>query len=598
MFSRFIKNKILSALVLISSLSYGAQSKNTVSDERSHQDKQQECSPTSLDKIYINGQPFYIPPEEPSLEERKKKAVLMYWEHLDPKTGKITVIKYPDTLKVKEEEPTQLYDDSDLTPWPWFKPNKSVSVPVIKQEAVVKEPLSITNSVVQVKPVETKISSPDPLDEILERLEAEEAKTQQVESKENVPENPPVAEEHLTQNLTTESCPTNTAEVKQLLDALEEDQNQKPLLTSATNTSEVVSQPALVSNVNTTVVSDTDIQELTNALPKISYSAHQNTQEIEELLALLEEEQKALKITHTNQTEVIQSPVLTNSSLSVHCDTPVQPQPVYKATNKETRDFDELLAALDLAGSTSSISKTDTLKTKELQSKGLSVIPKKFKNSQDDLDELLKDLEKEGVSNQQSSHQPQDLPIRTSGIVLPALGGSALLGMSRLRRRKKKSVSQINLIPNKPVSKKCVEKRHDLANKLKAIRTIEDIKNQRKLLSKQLRLARANNDEQTIQSILDTRKELTQKRRQACLCITDPYTARIKEERRLLTKKMTLARKRKDIQTMAQITQQREQLKDEVKSLNAYIRNFNYTQKRSSFLKAKTLKVILSHQRS
>lgn len=101
------------------------------------------------------------------------------------------------------------------------------------------------------------------------------------------------------------------------------------------------------------------------------------------------------------------------------------------------------------------------------------------------------------------------------------------------------------------------------------------------------RPARAHqvSDTETIAAITRQRQELTQKRREACYRLINPHMAEIKEKRRLLTKKMTIARRNRNTRTMAQITDARQVLCDQVKGLNAFVRTCDYHATRQAFLK-------------
>ncbi|MDY6407192.1 MAG: hypothetical protein SPL08_00615, partial [Pseudomonadota bacterium] len=152
------------------------------------------------------------------------------------------------------------------------------------------------------------------------------------------------------------------------------------------------------------------------------------------------------------------------------------------------------------------------------------------------------------------------------------------------------SEATLAITPIRPVAKEAsLQDRTDLAEKLHAARLMEDIKRERSQLTRQMARAKANNDTQKMAEIRERRQVLTALRKNAFKTLAGPLLDEIKEKRRLLTKQMTLARRKKEEQTIFQITQQREQLTSHEKALKAMVRSFKYRSERASFLSPKIL---------
>lgn len=133
--------------------------------------------------------------------------------------------------------------------------------------------------------------------------------------------------------------------------------------------------------------------------------------------------------------------------------------------------------------------------------------------------------------------------------------------------------------------------RNLLADRLHAIRKMEDINRERILLTRQMTKAKKTNDTQTIQAITLRRKELAAIRKESFATAAGPLWNAIKEERRLLTKKMTQARRRHDLSAQAEITQQRSMMKTQEELLKLTVHDFKYKVARASFIKKKSLSV-------
>ena len=129
------------------------------------------------------------------------------------------------------------------------------------------------------------------------------------------------------------------------------------------------------------------------------------------------------------------------------------------------------------------------------------------------------------------------------------------------------------------------DERDLLAKRLHAVRVMEDIKRHRYKLTRQMAKAKANNDQEEIRAIEERRNALKRLRKEAFATAAGPEFLKIKEERRLLTKKMTLARRKKDLKVMDDITLRRSELALQEKALKAVVRDFKYKKQRTDFLK-------------
>lgn len=131
--------------------------------------------------------------------------------------------------------------------------------------------------------------------------------------------------------------------------------------------------------------------------------------------------------------------------------------------------------------------------------------------------------------------------------------------------------------------------RDDLAGRLHAFRTLATIKQERSKLTRRMAQARRTNDTATMAEITAMRQALNAERRYATTMAGGAKMAAIKERRRVLCKQMTLARKTHDTETMDRITAERAVLKQQNGALNAYIRGFDYKKDRRTYLKPSTL---------
>ena len=130
-----------------------------------------------------------------------------------------------------------------------------------------------------------------------------------------------------------------------------------------------------------------------------------------------------------------------------------------------------------------------------------------------------------------------------------------------------------------------------LADRLHAIRKMEDINRERALLTRRMAKAKKENDTATMQTIASRRKELSNLRKQSFATAAGPLWNVIKEERRLLTKKMTQARRNQDLSATAEINKRRSMLKTQEELLKLTVRDFKYKSARPSFIKKKQLPV-------
>ena len=132
------------------------------------------------------------------------------------------------------------------------------------------------------------------------------------------------------------------------------------------------------------------------------------------------------------------------------------------------------------------------------------------------------------------------------------------------------------------------EERDLLATRLHAVRLMEDIKRYRAQLTRQMVKAKEENNVDKIQEIKSYRRALSAIRKEAFEQAMGPVAAQIKDERRLLTKKMALAKKRKETALMEEITQRRTVLKQTERVAKLSVREFSYKKERSHFIKRKS----------
>ena len=131
------------------------------------------------------------------------------------------------------------------------------------------------------------------------------------------------------------------------------------------------------------------------------------------------------------------------------------------------------------------------------------------------------------------------------------------------------------------------EERKLLATRLRAVRQMEDIRRERAKLTRQMAKAKNEHDNDKIDAIRGQRSALTTLRKVAFAEAVGPVYAQVKEERRLLAKQMRVARRRKDEAAQAEIIKRREQLKLIEQLAVQTVRDFKYSQERTKFVRRK-----------
>ncbi|MDY6407660.1 MAG: hypothetical protein SPL08_03035 [Pseudomonadota bacterium] len=129
--------------------------------------------------------------------------------------------------------------------------------------------------------------------------------------------------------------------------------------------------------------------------------------------------------------------------------------------------------------------------------------------------------------------------------------------------------------------------REILANQLMSIRVLEEIKRKRAQLTRQMAKAKKENNVEKIQEIQSLRRALSAVRKEAFERAMGPVSAQVKKERRMLTKKMALAKRQKDAALQAEIAHRRIALKQAEVMAKQSVRNFNYRQERPKFIRKK-----------
>ncbi|MBR6231812.1 MAG: hypothetical protein IKQ99_01780 [Alphaproteobacteria bacterium] len=142
--------------------------------------------------------------------------------------------------------------------------------------------------------------------------------------------------------------------------------------------------------------------------------------------------------------------------------------------------------------------------------------------------------------------------------------------------------SNVNITLDIPTQKN----RDAMMEWLIAAKILEEIKNERAVLRKEMAVAKTQPDnEAEIARITARRNELSKKRRMLCYCANREEMWEIKEKRRLLTNAMTRAKRRKNEQMMEKIKRARSALRKKVKQMNTQLTSFNYSQDRKDYLK-------------
>ena len=275
---------------------------------------------------------------------------------------------------------------------------------------------------------------------------------------------------------------------------------------------------------------------------------------------------------------------------------------------------------------------TPTLIEKEAE-EWVTTIEQKENKSHTDAEELLALLEKETTTPDPKRTPILPIPCERIGLI-----GLGMLAMSALKRpgskklnkrapsnnpqqmpiiQEKKDTKVISsvqcddnqnhsspatifedVLPITPITQKGdTDGRNLLAQRLHAVRLMEDIKRERSKLSRQMARAKADNDSEQIQTIKSYRSALNVIRKEAFETAAGPALKEIKDERRLLTKKMTQARRKKDAGIMAEITQRRALLKQKEQQLKSVVREFKYKKERIAFLPTKIAERAREHKR-
>ena len=131
---------------------------------------------------------------------------------------------------------------------------------------------------------------------------------------------------------------------------------------------------------------------------------------------------------------------------------------------------------------------------------------------------------------------------------------------------------------------------HELFQWLCAVKSIYDIQKERAVLKREMARAKNEDNKEEIDRINARRKILNAKRRAACLRANSREMQTIKELRRQLTKKMTLAKRGKHIDAATrevikeEVMATRWSLRQQVKEMNGRIKAFDYTKQWRSFL--------------
>ena len=142
------------------------------------------------------------------------------------------------------------------------------------------------------------------------------------------------------------------------------------------------------------------------------------------------------------------------------------------------------------------------------------------------------------------------------------------------------------------------QEREGQANRLKAVRQLARIKAERKVLSEMMAKAKNQNDQGMIEEINSRRKALTAVKREVFEQVTGKYMGDIKEQRRLLAKEMTIARRHADQDKMIEIMKQRQLLNQQEKELQIFVAHINYERDRKGLMKAGTVDLIKAHHQA
>ncbi len=159
------------------------------------------------------------------------------------------------------------------------------------------------------------------------------------------------------------------------------------------------------------------------------------------------------------------------------------------------------------------------------------------------------------------------------------------LSPSLIKSAIKKKQEGVKLLPYHPVELEILpakdplleNNREILAQRLLALKTIDEIQKERSILTKMIAKARYQKDEKAIATITARRKMLSEKIKKARLMVIGNQLDSIREQRRLLTKKITLARRKHDHWQIDSVQKQRVTLKTKEKTVKGFVRKFSYS---------------------
>ena len=189
--------------------------------------------------------------------------------------------------------------------------------------------------------------------------------------------------------------------------------------------------------------------------------------------------------------------------------------------------------------------------------------------------------------------------LKKMGLVTAAELRKELLTIDSVSKNEvEKSFDETNPLP-KTMKDKVLENirqdREGQAERLKAVRLLAQIKAERKMLSDLMAKATENKDQSMVDEINSRRKALTVVKRDAFEQITGKYMGNIKEQRRLLAKEMTIARRRDDLDKMTAIMKQRQLLNQQEKELRTFVGHISYERDRKGLMKKATVDLIKNH---
>ena len=138
--------------------------------------------------------------------------------------------------------------------------------------------------------------------------------------------------------------------------------------------------------------------------------------------------------------------------------------------------------------------------------------------------------------------------------------------------------------------------RDEKARRIKGLRKLNDIKARREMLRNLMAYAKATQDAYIVADVEAERTALTKAHRVA---FAQAIGSDISEQRRLLSKKMRIARRRNDKTAMDEITKQRTLLADRERTAKVFVREFNKlrpNRQRQALLKPATVAMVKNHR--